>query len=147
MSRTIDEQIDSMATLWPDIKLVRREGSTALWVGPRRPLLQTYQIAIFYEAPHPLMNVPIRQLQPTAKIIEPALRPRSGDPEGRYPHVYYGDGPDDVFLCLLDPNGREWSASDLLAETTVPWTSDWLAAYEGWRATGEWAAPGRHMEA
>ena len=29
---------------------------------------------------------------------------------------------------------------------TVPWTIEWLAAYEGWRTTGQWTASGRHLE-
>lgn len=146
MSRTIDQQIEAMAAIWPDIKLMGRDDEIAFWRGPVRPLLQTYQVGFLYEAPKPLRNVPIRRLQPAVKVLDPPLRPRPGDREGRFPHVYYGDGPNDVFLCLLDPNGGEWSASDLLAETTVPWTIDWLAAYEGWRATETWTAPGRHME-
>ncbi|ADJ23865.1 hypothetical protein Hden_2064 [Hyphomicrobium denitrificans ATCC 51888] len=34
----------------------------------------------------------------------------------------------------------------LLSETTVKWTIDWLACYDGWRATGKWAGSGRHLE-
>jgi hypothetical protein len=48
-------------------------------------------------------------------------------------------------LCLFDPSACEWTPCDLLAETTVPWTIDWLACYEGWRATGEWTGGGRHL--
>ena len=31
-----------------------------------------------------------------------------------------------------------------IAATIVPWTVEWLAAYEGWRATGTWYAGGPH---
>jgi hypothetical protein len=87
----------------------------------------------------------VRVVQPQVEILSPALRPRRGDAEGMLPHVYYGpDG--EVTLCMLDPDSTEWSPSDLLAETTVPWISDWLVAYEGWRATGEWTGTGRHVE-
>jgi len=112
------------------------------------PLLQTYQIEIDYRAPLVIELLNVRRLQPRVRILSPRLRPRPGDPGGRLPHVYYaGDGPDDVILCLLDPDGREWSPVDPLAETTVPWTLDWLTAYEIWRATGRWKATGRHVEA
>ena len=30
--------------------------------------------------------------------------------------------------------------------TIVPWTIDWLACYEGWLATGEWAGGGIHTD-
>lgn len=146
MILTIDQQIEAMHAVWPTFKLVRREGRAAIWRGTLRPLLQTYVVEIVYRVPLALEHVPIRRLQPQVEILNPQLRPRFGDPEGMLPHVYYGaDGG--VSLCLLDPDASEWSVSDLLAETTVPWTIDWLAAYEGWRATGAWTAPGRHVEA
>jgi hypothetical protein len=47
---------------------------------------------------------------------------------------------------MLDPEAAEWSPADSLAQTTVPWIVDWLAAYEGWRAAGKWTASGRHVE-
>jgi len=33
-----------------------------------------------------------------------------------------------------------------IADTIVPWTVEWLAAYEGWRATGTWYAGGHGTE-
>ncbi len=145
MSLSIDTQIEAMARLWPTFKLVRREGAAALWQGAVRPLLQTYQVGVFYRAPLMVERYSVRIVQPRVEILSPALRPRRGDAEGMLPHVYYGpDG--EVTLCMLDPDSTEWSPSDLLAETTVPWITDWLAAYEGWRATGEWTGTGRHVE-
>jgi len=145
VSLSIDTQIEAMARLWPTFKLVRREGAAALWQGAVRPLLQTYQVGVFYRAPLMVERYSVRIVQPRVEILSPALRPRRGDAEGMFPHVYYGpDG--EVTLCMLDPDSTEWSPSDLLAETTVPWITDWLAAYEGWRATGEWTGTGRHVE-
>ena len=145
MSLSIDTQIEAMARLWPTFKLVRREGAAALWQGAVRPLLQTYQVGVFYRAPLMVERYSVRIVQPRVEILSPALRPRRGDAEGMLPHVYYGpDG--EVTLCMLDPDSSEWSPADLLAETTVPWITDWLAAYEGWRATGEWTGTGRHVE-
>ncbi|WP_374344462.1 hypothetical protein [Phenylobacterium sp.] len=145
MSLSIDTQIEAMARLWPAFKLVRREGAAALWQGAVRPLLQTYRVGVFYRAPLMVERYSVRIVQPRVEILAPALRPRRGDAEGMLPHVYYGpDG--EVTLCMLDPDSSEWSPADLLAETTVPWITDWLAAYEGWRATGEWTGTGRHVE-
>jgi ParB/RepB/Spo0J family partition protein len=117
----------------------------AAWRGPLRPLLQTYLVEIAYRAPAIIELLDVRVLQPRVRIVSPALRRRSGDPEGSLPHVYYSPSGD-VTLCLLDPDAGEWSPFDSLAQTTVPWVIDWLAAYEGWRATGEWTASGRHVE-
>ncbi|MDP3749572.1 MAG: hypothetical protein Q8Q88_21270 [Phenylobacterium sp.] len=145
MSLSIDRQIDAMAQVWPAFQLVGREGAAAAWRGRLRPLLQTYVIEIHYRAPLVVERLNVKILQPKVYVLSPALRCRPGDAEGMLPHVY--SGPDgDVTLCMLDPDAGEWSPYDLLAETTVPWIIDWLAAYEGWRATGTWTASGRHVE-
>ena len=145
MSRSIALQIARMEALWPDFEVAARDNQSALWRGLLRPLLQTYAIEILYRAPTLIENVDARLHQPRVSVVSPKLRRRAGDPEGALPHVYYGrDGS--VTLCLLDPEAGDWSPADFLAETTVPWTIEWLAAYEGWRATGSWTASGRHIE-
>ena len=146
MIHGIEAQIESMRAIWPDFAMVARNGDAAAWEGPVRPLPQTYRVGVFYRAPLLIENLDPRRLQPRVSVLNPQLRPRPGDREGRLPHVYYGpDGG--VTLCLLDPEAGDWSPADLLAETTIPWTIEWLAAYEGWRATGEWTASGRHVDA
>lgn len=142
----IDAQIADMISVWPELKLVGREGTSAVWRGPLRPLLQTFHVEITYRAPLVIERLDARILQPRVRVLSPPLRHRPGDPEGSLPHVYYSpDG--DVTLCMLDPDADDWSPFDSLAQTTVPWIIEWLAAYEGWRATGNWTASGRHIEA
>lgn len=141
----IERQISAMEAEWPMLRVVRQEGRVACWRGPLRPLLQVYEVSLVYRAPLAIERLDPKALQPRVRIVSPALRARPGDAEGRLPHVYYGqDGA--VSLCLFDPNGGEWSPTDALAETTVPWTMDWLAGYEGWRATGRWTIGGRHLD-
>jgi hypothetical protein len=142
---TIDAQIADMALLWPDFQLVAREGACAAWQGPLRPLLQTFHVEVIYRAPIIIEKLDARVLQPRVTILSPPLRRRPGDPEGALPHVYYGPNGE-VTLCMLDPDAGEWSAADSLAQTTIPWIIDWIAAYEGWRATGQWTASGRHIQ-
>lgn len=142
----IDAQIEAMRAVWPHFQLVSRVGDVAMWEGSVRPLLQAYRIRVVYRAPMFIEILDPRRLQPRVSILAPALRPRPGDPEGRLPHVYYGPN-NEVTLCILDPDGGDWSPADLVAETTIPWSIEWLAAYEGWRATGKWTASGRHVEA
>ena len=48
----------------------------------------------------------------------------------------YHDGS----LCLYRTG--QWVSGDLLVETIVPWTSEWLMHYEFWRATDEWLGSG-----
>lgn len=52
------------------------------------------------------------------------------------PHVF-SDGT----LCLHEPG--EWTDGMYIADTTVPWTAEWLANYEIWLATGTEVANGR----
>lgn len=145
MSLSIDAQSERMRAVWPEFALVERDGPVARWRGPLRPLLQTYVIDILYRAPMLIERLDAAFHQPRVSVVSPALRRRAGDSEGALPHVYYGKD-DTVSLCLLDPQAGDWSPADYLAETTVPWTIEWLAAYEGWRATGKWTASGRHVE-
>lgn len=146
MSLGLDAQIAAMAAHWPKFRLVARDGAAAAWRGPLRPLFQTYVVEIRYRAPLVIERLDVRIMQPRVYVLSPSLRRRAGDPEGPLPHVYYApDGG--VWLCMLDPEDGDWSPADSLAETTVPWTIEWLAAYEGWRATGRWTASGRHVEA
>lgn len=145
MAIDIKAQIEAMQLIWPKFTLVARNAEIAQWQGPVRPLLQTYRINILYRAPMLIENPDSKRLQPRVSILSPTLRPRPGDTEGQLPHVYYSEDGE-VSLCLFDPTAGEWSPSSLIAETTVPWTIEWLAAYEGWRATGKWTASGRHME-
>lgn len=146
MVMAIDAQITDMALLWPELKLVARQGCKAAWRGPLRPLLQTFLVEVYYRAPLLIERLDARILQPRVSVLAPPLRRRPGDPEGNLPHVYYGPNRE-VTLCMLDPDADDWSPADSLAQTTVPWIIEWLAAYEGWRATGQWTASGRHIEA
>jgi hypothetical protein len=46
-------------------------------------------------------------------------------------------------LCLFLGN-HEWHESIPIADTLVPWASEWLFFYELWLATGEWLGEGEH---
>jgi len=70
------------------------------------------------------------------QILDPPLQDRQGE---RPPHMYPGNQ-----LCLYLPRAKEWDPSMRLADTIVPWTSEWLLHYEVWQATGEWCGGGVH---
>jgi len=76
------------------------------------------------------------EINPKVFVEDPALEERDGK---RPPHLYQGNS-----LCLYLPGGNEWDDSMLLAETIIPWTSEWLLHYEIWLATGEWHGGGIH---
>lgn len=136
-----------MRDIWPDFSVRWRERSGAVWRGRLKPLFQTFEIEIAYRAPLVIELLNKRRLQPQVSVISPLLRPRPGDPEGQLPHVYYvGENALDVILCMFDPDSEEWSPTESIAHTTVPFTIDWITSYEGWRATGEWTSTGKHLE-
>ena len=39
---------------------------------------------------------------------------------------------------------KEWDKTKFIAETIIPWTSEWLLHYEIWVATGTWHGGGIH---
>jgi hypothetical protein len=69
---------------------------------------------------------------PIVRVIEPNLESR---PDVSLPHVF-----EDGSLCLhLE---EDWDPGMLIADTIVPWASEWLIHYEIWRFTGEWYGGG-----
>jgi hypothetical protein len=139
---SLDEQIASMAQAYPMLRVVEREKNAAVWRGPLRPLFMPFDVQIAYQIPLIIEVIDPRRQQPRVTVLRPRLRYRRRGDKTELPHVYW-DGADPI-LCLFDPEGSEWTPLDRLSETTVKWAIDWLACYEGWRATGEWAGGGRH---
>lgn len=67
---------------------------------------------------------------PRVKVIEPKLVDTP-------PHFY-----DKIkCLCLYKPEDFQWTASTLISEYIVPWTSCWLYFYEYWLLDGNWYGP------
>lgn len=141
----IDQQVGAMLGRWPTLDVVERGKDSAVWRGTLKPILREYVVEIYYRVPS-VLEMPTLRQQPLVRVLSPALKRRAGDPEGSLPHVY-PDGTPHPPLCLFDMEAREWTPWKLLAETTVPWSIDWLACYEGWRATGTWSGGGRHPAA
>lgn len=141
----IDDQTTALGEKFSSFKLVWRDGAAAEWRGTLKPLMQSYNVSMRYRVPLVVERLNLLAMQPRVRVLNPSLRRRARDLEGELPHVYYlPDG--DVVLCLFDPDTDEWTPEDLLVDTTVPYTIDWLACYEGWRASGRWTGGGRHPQ-
>jgi hypothetical protein len=124
-----------MRRQWPDFAGAKLGDGTLVWKGPLRPKARFYTIFICWH--------PVTMSLPYVIIDDPPLRPRPGAAFAEIPHlIFYKEKPAESGLCLFDPEGREWTAADLIAETTVLWTAEWLIYYELWHLTGEWLAPG-----
>lgn len=89
-------------------------------------LSETYTISLSYSL----------EKSPRVFVEKPELIDRDGT---RIPHRYR-----DGSLCLYLPGAGEWQRHMYLAETILPWTSEWLLHYEIWLGTGEWCGGGIH---
>lgn len=116
------------------------------WTGSLRPLQRAYRVTISYIARFFIGDLEIAHpFVPVVRLGEPVLQFEHPATGRDVPHVYWDrEAPARSPLCLYDPAAKEWSPADFIADTIVPWACDWLACYEGWLATGDWAGGGRH---
>ena len=134
-----------MARTHPQIAVMERTDREATWLGPLTPYKKPHVIRIQFRLPDVREALSLIEVQPRVQVISPVLVPQPDAEDGPLPHVYMNRlCPWFPYLCLFDPEAHEWGFSDLLAETTVPWTERWLINYEFWRAAGVWKGGGRH---
>jgi hypothetical protein len=142
---SIESQIAAMAERWPGFRVIERDDRYAVWQGRLQPLQRYYTVRIGYRVPLAIEAFSLLQVQPRVQVLDPVLERHSDYEEGPIPHVYVNrDEPILPYLCLFDAYNCEWTPSDLLAATTVPWSSRYLFFYEGWLATKTWRGGGRH---
>lgn len=128
-------QLQAMQCEWPDFTGEKLANGALVWKGPLKPQAKIYSVFILWKPD--IMSLPY------VTIDDPPLRPRPGGTFEEIPHlIFFKEKPAQSGLCLFDPEGKEWSPVDLIAETTVRWASEWLNYYELWHLTGEWLAPG-----
>lgn len=143
------EQIRRMQQSYPAFEVVFNGGWHVIWKGPLRPLSQTYVVRVEVVEPHVIGDLRVAgTLGANVTLISPELELTTEKAPSDYtPHLYWNErSPRKSRLCLFDPATAEWAPDMAIAETVIPWTIDWLASYEGWRATGEWTGGGRHPE-
>jgi len=103
---------------------------TLVWYG----MLQPTEISRKYKI---RVELPLKG-SPKAYMEEPKMEMRGGN---KPPHIYnYEEGK----MCLYLPNSKEWTTFKRLADTLIPWISEWLFFYEIWLLTGEWEGGGKH---
>jgi hypothetical protein len=123
-------QIGRMSTKHPQLKLSLRR-NTAIWQGSWCPsdLSDTYLIRVTYRL----------RSRPVIAVLSPALGLAKG--KIKLPHTY-ADGQLDI--CVHESD--EWNSKLLIADTIMPWVSQWLRFYEYWEQTGSWEGKGSHPE-
>jgi hypothetical protein len=112
---------------YPGSQVVRRR-ERLVWSGTLAPA--EYSAAYELLIDHQIGKAPL------VYVARPRLRLVDGQ---GLPHVY----PLNT-LCLFLGN-REWHQAIPIADTLVPWASEWLLFYELWLATGgQWLGEGEH---
>lgn len=122
-ARSLAQQAFALRERSPGSRLQLRAGKL-LWTGDLRPnsLSRDYTVQIRYRTGG----------YPQVRLQRPQLDRRPGE---SLPHVYR-----DGTLCLYREG--EWSSAMLIADSIVPWASEWLLFYEIWLPTGEWHGGG-----
>ena len=144
---TLRKQIVSMQESWPSFDVLQQTRWFVRWEGVVRPFAKSYKVQIFLKnhRKHEGNKSSVFPPFPRVTVVAPLLRRRKGKPDDPIPHHYKNLAClEQPFLCLYYPPGREWDYGCSISQTTVPWTIEWLACYEGWLATGEWTGGGKH---
>lgn len=125
-----------MRARWPQFSFdVLEDGPMMVWRGKVRGFQKDYLIQVQW-------SWLSKRTPPYVFILDPVLRPRPDEEFVDLPHLIYSDdAPEKSALCLFDPDTGEWCDRQLIADTTIPWTSEWLHHYELWHVTGVWSGP------
>lgn len=105
-------------------------GNTFIWKALFQPseLSCSYEVKIEY----------ILGTSPKVYVLSPNPLPLANGAT-RLPHVYNHKKQQ---LCLYYGAEREWTPDKMIADTILPWISEWLLHYEYWVITGMWHGGG-----
>jgi hypothetical protein len=117
-------QVASLKRKYPDASATWKCGIVG-WTGQINPapICDTYTVRITWSP---------GSSRPVVRVLSPHLETRTGE---RLPHVFGDDS-----LCLH--YHEEWTPKLKIAESIIPWASEWLYFYEIWLATGVWHGGG-----
>ena len=112
--------------------VIGKYSNDLVWEGKIKPyvLSMTYDIRVEYTMGK----------DPDVYIINPNPLPLAKDAT-KLPHIY---NHEKQHLCLYHRRMNEWNECKMIADTIIPWTSEWLLHYEYWVATGIWHGGGIH---
>lgn len=116
---------------YPEAQSFIKSG-TLIWYGAIKPtpLSRTYSIKIVCK----------KKSRPKVILYGDNIE---GLANLEFPHHFKIDkDKKTVELCLH--LWHEFTYSDSIADTIIPWTQEWLYFYEIWLATGEWCGGGQH---
>lgn len=126
--RSIAEQVGSMRSKYPQFSTTFTYQSMKVEGN-----LQPTSRSLIY---HFVLKYNLAE-SPKTKIVSPILQKNSKGED--IPHLYPGEN-----LCLYHPRYAEFSRTDFLSDSIIPWTSLWLYYYEIWLITDNWLGGGEH---
>ena len=109
------------------------------WEGDLAPNARPYRISILYFPYFRYECGAVQQSRVSVRVVSPVI---GHDPRGtgdRPPHIYIDDDGLGFSLCLYDPWEDDWRLANSIAETIIPWASEWLFWFEAWLLTGVWS--------
>ena len=128
--------------IFPEFRQIARLPGQAIWEGPLQPYAQPYIVRLTWCLCVRGTAIRSRYSSPRVFVINPPLIRREEELEKPIPHLYRQPAAKlPPQLCLYWPDGVEFKADKYLADTVLPWASEWLGYYELWHATGTWAGP------
>ncbi|MCY4160578.1 MAG: hypothetical protein OXE77_01800 [Flavobacteriaceae bacterium] len=114
---------------FPNVKIVKQTRDSfqiELQLQPS-PISLKYDIRITYEK------------NERVKVFVINERLKIAPNREKLPHVYDGGKQQ---LCLYSSSKKEWNGFKPIADTIIPWTSEWLFYYELWLLSGQWYGGG-----
>jgi len=124
-------QLFTMGAKFPQYRASCIRDREIKWVGDWQPtpLSPRYTVEIVYK----------QGRRPRIGIVSPVLA--LGPGHTKLPHVF--DGQKSICVHTAD----QWNPGMLIADTLLPWISQWLYFYEVWSLTGKWLGEGTHPDA
>ncbi|WP_153126693.1 hypothetical protein [Peribacillus tepidiphilus] len=118
-TKTINLGLQNLAikNKFPSFELHKNNHQDIFWLGQLKPTP---------DSPVYMVKVQYNPYAPKVYVIEPKVLKFA-------PHRY-----SDHSLCLYHPNDKSYKADMLIADTLIPWTSEWLFFYNIWLEEGVW---------
>ena len=124
------KQFEKIFQIFPDAKILKKKGNYFELIIKLRPtaLSKEYDIKVTYDWRTEMVKI---------YVINEKLEVAKN--RKKLPHVY---SHIEQQLCLFSPGRKEWTNQKLIANSIIPWASEWLFFYELWLPDGNWLGGG-----
>jgi hypothetical protein len=143
----VREQDVFIQARYSDFRLTADCGWFGVWEGTLKPINRQYRVRIIYYWRTLFDEWIWDQPYVSVQVIDPPIGALALAEGRRLPHIYGNPhNPAMPRLCLYDHREISWTPEKLIADTIIPWASEWLFFYEYWKISGEFLGPGNHPD-